>query len=80
MRTNIVSHTFSHLSIYKRTHFLLPTLMHIIVTPKQEFIAARDNLERQRRVEMKKTQREKEQKERQRVKDKDAPAVEPKRS
>lgn len=54
--------------------------MHIIVTPKQEFIAARDNLERQRRVEMKKTQREKEQKERQRVKDKDAPAVEPKRS
>ena len=54
--------------------------MHINVTPQQEFIAARDNLERQRRVEMKKTQREKEQKERQRVKDKDAPAVEPKHS
>ena len=54
--------------------------MHSNINLQQEFIAARDNLERQRRVEMKKTQREKEQKERQRVKDKDAPAVEPKRS
>lgn len=47
---------------------------------QQEFIAARDNLDRQRRVEMKKTAREKEQKERQRVKEKDVPAVEAKRS
>ena len=75
--------TYTHTQAHTlNSPFLTPTHTHtpMNIPCLQEFIVARDNLDRQRRVEMKKTLREKEQKERQRVKDKDAPTVEPKRS